>query len=90
MSDDVRTLVLDALIEMRYEVSADDGDMQLGPAGIDLESLTIAELSVRIEDALGVKFHEDEMERVITMTLDEFIAEVATRAAQVQALGSPS
>jgi len=90
MSDKVRELVLDSLKEMSYDVTEIDGDMPLGPSGIDLESLTIAELAVRVEDALGVKFYEDEMETVVTMTLDEFVAEIASRAALVQAQGSGS
>jgi acyl carrier protein len=80
MSDQVRELVLTSLKEMSYDVSDIDGDMPLGPSGIDLESLTIAELAVRVEDALGVKFYEDEMERVVTMTFDEFVAEISARS----------
>ncbi len=43
----------------------------------------MAELAVRVEDASGVRFFEDEIEHVVLMTVDEFVAEVRTRAARV-------
>ncbi|MGQ0840028.1 phosphopantetheine-binding protein [Actinokineospora sp.] len=88
MSEQVQELVLDVLKEMNYDVEDVDGDMQLGPSGMDLESLTVAELAVRIEDAIGVKFYDDDMERVVTMTLDEFVAEIDSRVALTEASGS--
>ncbi|KJS51995.1 phosphopantetheine-binding-protein, partial [Streptomyces rubellomurinus subsp. indigoferus] len=49
------------------------------PAGLDLESLALAELSVQIEDEFGITFDLDEMETTALMTLDQFTADVVRR-----------
>ncbi|MBO1418410.1 acyl carrier protein [Streptomyces sp. FH025] len=79
MQDRIRAFVLAALTEMQYDVSEVTGDTDLGPAGLDLESLALAELSVQIEDEFGIKFDLDEMETTAMMTLDEFTADVVKR-----------
>ncbi|GGV43888.1 hypothetical protein GCM10010495_71850 [Kitasatospora herbaricolor] len=81
MQDRIREFVLAALTEMQYDVSEVTGDTDLGPAGLDLESLALADLSVQVEDEFGVKFDLDEMEGTALMTLDEFTADVAARIA---------
>ncbi|WP_395292743.1 phosphopantetheine-binding protein [Kitasatospora hibisci] len=89
MQDRIRAFVLAALTEMQYDVSEVTGDTDLGPAGLDLESLALADLSVQVEDEFGVKFDMDEMESTAMMTLDEFTADVAARiAATAAASGS--
>ncbi|HLX48748.1 MAG TPA: acyl carrier protein [Streptosporangiaceae bacterium] len=77
--DEVRQFVVDALAAMNYDVSEVTGDTDLGPAGLDLESLAVAELAVQVEDKFGVKFTDDDTEQLALMTLDEFSAEVARR-----------
>lgn len=79
MQDRIRAFVLAALAEMQYDVSEVTGDTDLGPAGLDLESLALADLSVQVEDEFGIKFDLDEMETTALMTLDEFTADVARR-----------
>ena len=81
MQDRIREFVLAALTEMQYDVSEVTGDTDLGPAGLDLESLALADLSVQVEDEFAVKFDLDEMENTALMTLDEFTADVARRIA---------
>jgi acyl carrier protein len=81
MEDEVRQFVVDALAAMNYDVSDVTGDTDLGPAGLDLESLAVAELAVQVEDRFGVKFTDDDTEQLALMTLDEFSAEVAKRIA---------
>ncbi|MFB7471569.1 phosphopantetheine-binding protein [Kitasatospora sp. NPDC056184] len=93
MQDRIRAFVLAALAEMQYDVSEVTGDTDLGPAGLDLESLALAELSVQVEDEYGVKFDLDEMETTALMTLDQFTADVAARIAAgtaTAASGSPA
>jgi acyl carrier protein len=58
----VMSFLLDALLAMNYDVDKADADTVLGPAGIDLESLAVVELSFRIEDAYGARFNEEDME----------------------------
>jgi acyl carrier protein len=77
--DSVREFVVSALKEMNYDTEDLTGDTVLGPAGMDLDSLGIAEIAVRVEDTYGARFFEDEMERVGIMTIDEFVAEIAGR-----------
>ncbi|MFC1411624.1 acyl carrier protein [Streptacidiphilus sp. N1-12] len=93
MQDRIREYVLATLTEMNYDVSEVTGDTDLGPAGLDLESLALADLSVQVEDEFGVKFDLDEMENTALMTLDEFTADVAARIAAAAApavSGSPA
>jgi acyl carrier protein len=81
MEDQVRQFVISALTEMNYDVSGVTGETDLGPAGLDLESLAIADLAVQVEDKFGVRFTEDDTEQLALMTLDEFAHEVAGRVA---------
>ena len=79
MIDEVRQFVLDSLTDMNYSIDGIDDDTTLGPAGADLESLALAELAVRVEDRFGVKFDDDESERLAGMTVGEFCRTVAPR-----------
>ena len=81
MEQEIREFVLGALKEMNYDVSDVSGDTDIGPAGLDLESLAVAELAVRVEDHFGVTFTDEDSEELPLMTLDEFTAEVARRIA---------
>jgi acyl carrier protein len=79
MQERIREFVVTALSGMNYDISEVTGDTDLGPAGLDLESLALADLSVQVEDEFGVVFGTDDMEATALMTLDEFTAEVAKR-----------
>jgi acyl carrier protein len=81
MEDEVREFVVEAVRAMNYDVSDVTGDTDLGPAGIDLESLAIAELAVQVEDKFGVQFTDEDTTELPLMTLDEFTAEVVKRIA---------
>jgi acyl carrier protein len=78
-TEDIRAFTIQSLKEMNYDVSDVTDDSVLGPAGLDLESLAVAELAVRIEDEYKVTFTEEEQESVGTWTLGEFVATVTTR-----------
>lgn len=82
MRDEVREFVLAQLVDMNYDVEGVDDSTTLGPAGVDLESLALADLSVRVEDKFGVRFSDDESEQLALMTVGEFTTEVAGRVAQ--------
>ncbi len=81
MEDDVRDFVVDALKQMNYDVSGVTGDTELGPAGLHLESLAVAELTVMAEDRFGVVFTDDEAEGVLLMTVGQLTTELARRIA---------
>ncbi|MFG2044261.1 acyl carrier protein [Dactylosporangium sp. NPDC048998] len=92
MSDEttteIRQFLLDSLTEMNYSTDDIDDDTALGPAGADLESLSLAELAVRVEDRFGVRFDDDEAEKLAGMTVGEFIAAVSERRAAAATAGS--
>jgi acyl carrier protein len=77
--DEIHAFILESLREMNYDTAGVDGDTLLGPSGADLESLALAELSVRVEDRFGVRFADDEAEQLAAMTVGEFGAAVAAR-----------
>jgi acyl carrier protein len=79
MRDQIRDFVIAALREMNYDVADVTGETVLGPAGLDLESLALADLAVQVEEQYSVKFELDDMESTALMTIDEFTAEVASR-----------
>src|SRR6202000_505072 len=79
MSDDVRAFTLEALRGMNYDVTDVTDDTELGPAGLDLESLALADLAVQLEDHFHVKFNDDDMESLALMTLAEFTAAMNER-----------
>lgn len=75
----ISAVIMKSLREMNYDTSGIDDTTLLGPAGADLESLALAELLVRVEDAFGVRFDDDEAEKLAVMTVGEFRAAVASR-----------
>jgi acyl carrier protein len=82
MRERVREFVLAQLQDMNYDIAGIDDQTTLGPAGVDLESLALADLSVRVEDKFGVRFSDDESEELALMTVGEFTTAVAGRVAQ--------
>jgi acyl carrier protein len=80
MSADVVAFTIEALREMNFDVNGADADTVFGPAGVDLDSLAVAQLALRVEDAYGVRFGEEDMEQLAIMTLGEFAAEVTARS----------
>jgi acyl carrier protein len=80
MSAEVRQFVINAIAAMNYPIDDVDADTPLGSAGVDLESLAVAELAVRVEDAYGVTFTDEESEQMAAMTVGEFAEAVAERA----------
>jgi len=84
---EVREYVLETLQEMNYDIEGIDDDSTLGPAGVDLESLAMAELAVRVEDRFGVRFAEEESEELALMTIGEFTRTVSDRITSVAGAG---
>lgn len=85
MLHEIRQSVMDMLNEMNWDVDDASGDALLGKGGLELDSLTIAELAVCMEDTYGVKLAQDKMERFAQMTLNDFAEEVFSRLQLVQA-----
>jgi acyl carrier protein len=81
VEEEIREFILNSLKEMNYDTSDVTGDTDLGPAGLDLESLAVAELAVRVEDHFGLKFSDEDGDELALMTLKEFTTEVGKRIA---------
>jgi acyl carrier protein len=81
MSDEVVAFTIDALRQMNFDVDDADADTVFGPAGIDLDSMAVAELALRTEDIYRVKFSEEDLEGLAVMTIGEFAAEITSRMA---------
>jgi acyl carrier protein len=79
MTDSIREFIMDSLREMNYDIEGIGDDTELGPRGADLESLSLAELAIRVEDKYGVKFGDEEADELSSMTVGEFCATVAER-----------
>jgi acyl carrier protein len=88
MSEEIRQFVVGALREMNYDVEAVDEDTLLGPAGVDLESLALAELAVRMEDRYAVTFDEQDLEKVAAMTVGELVGYLDTEVAAKTAVAA--
>ena len=69
MIDSIRQFILDSLVEMDCDIEGIDDSSQLGPRGADLSSLSLAELALRVEDEYGVKFGEEETEKLAKLTV---------------------
>ncbi|GAA2133700.1 hypothetical protein GCM10009760_10150 [Kitasatospora kazusensis] len=83
MFDDVYKFLTGVLADMNYDISEVTPQTDLGPEGLDLESLAIAEISIQIEDSYSIKFEEDEAEQLALMTLGGLVEEIVKRAAAV-------
>lgn len=79
MLDEIRQFVLDSLTDMHYSIDDIDDDTELGPAGANVESIALAELTVRVEDHFGVKLDDEDSEMLTRMTLGEFCRHVQMR-----------
>lgn len=83
MQEEVRAFVVSSLKDMNYDVDGVDDATTLGPAGLDLESLALADLLMRVEDRYHIRFAEDESEELALMNVGEFSSTVAARVASV-------
>ncbi|MFJ5264899.1 acyl carrier protein [Streptomyces sp. NPDC088387] len=79
MSTDLREVVVETLRNMNFEVDSVNDETPLGDGGLELESLSLAELVMQL-DNFGVEFSDEEMEKLTTMTLGEFTQEAKRRA----------
>ncbi len=85
MIETIRQFIFSSLQAMNYDTDDIGDDTQLGPRGVDVASLALAELAVRVEDEFGVKFSEEEAEELAAKTVGEFCVIVAERISQSKA-----
>jgi len=84
MKDEIRAFIVKSLLDMDlgYGIEDIEDDTVLGTEGLDLESLVMADLAIRVEDQYDVKFDNDEAEQLALMTVGEFVNTVAERIGQ--------
>ncbi|MCF2528827.1 acyl carrier protein [Yinghuangia soli] len=78
MPADLREVMVDVLRNMHFEVDSLTDETPLGDGGLELESLSLAELVMQL-DEFGIEFTDDEMEELSKMTFGEFAEEAARR-----------
>lgn len=82
MRDEVRGFILSSLREMNYDVKALDDATTLGPAGLDLEPLALADLLMRAEERYSISFTEAECEELALMNVGDVTDAVLARIDQ--------
>ncbi len=75
----VRDFVIDALADMNFETGEVTDATPLGEQGVELESLSFADLVMRLEEEYGVTYGDEEYESLPGMTLGGFVADVVRR-----------
>jgi len=77
--ENMRTVVVDSLRQMNFDVSGVEDDTVLGEGGLELESLSLAELVMQLGDH-GAQFSDDELDTLLDMTFGALVAEAERRA----------
>ncbi|MCP2163658.1 acyl carrier protein [Goodfellowiella coeruleoviolacea] len=80
--NEVREFVLTTLVtEMNIPIERDslDDDCPIGTNGIDLESLSLVELTLRLEREFDITIPDSDIERIGAMTLGELVEDVVRR-----------
>ncbi|MCX5410044.1 acyl carrier protein (plasmid) [Streptomyces sp. NBC_00335] len=90
MSNPVRAFVVNTLETMNLDTAGVGDDTPIGDDGLELESLTTAELVMQVEEEYGVKFTDEDVEALQTMTLGAFVSQVEQRRTQVAAQAGPA
>jgi acyl carrier protein len=78
-STSVRDFVIDALADMNFETDSVTDGTPLGEEGVELESLSIADLVMRLEEQFGVTYGDEDYESLPGMTFGAFVADVVQR-----------
>lgn len=83
----VREFVLSTLaVEMNVPINRETvtDDSPIGTNGIDLESLSLVELTLRLEREFEVKIPDTDIEAIGAMTLGQLAADIVRRKAAQQ------
>jgi acyl carrier protein len=81
---EVRSFLLDTIVDdLGQPIDRDTigDDAPLGAGGVDLDSLSLIELTMRLERRFGIEFPETDIEPLGAMSLGELVADVVKRGA---------
>ncbi|WP_405770934.1 acyl carrier protein [Streptomyces sp. NBC_01538] len=85
LEDEIREFVLSSVIDDMNILLSRDGitdDSPVTVGGLDVDSLSLIELTLRLESRFGVEIPDTDIESLATLTLGELVAEVARRGAK--------
>ncbi|MEU7366190.1 acyl carrier protein [Streptomyces hygroscopicus] len=86
LQKEIRQFVLSTISEdMNHPLDTDEitDDSPMGTGGIDIDSLGLIELVLRLERRFHVKFPDSDIEQVGAMNLGELVNEVVERGGTV-------
>lgn len=84
LENEIRDFIVNTVVEdMNHPIAPDQvtGESPLGSGGIDLDSLSLIELTMRLERRFNVQFPETDIEPLSAMTLGELTAVTMERGA---------
>lgn len=84
LETEIREFVLTTLAkDMNHPVPGEEitDDSPMGAGGLDLDSLSLIELTIRLEQRFGVEFPETSIEPFGAMTLKELVVDLVGRGA---------
>jgi acyl carrier protein len=84
LEKEIRDFIVNTVVEdMNHPIEPDQvsGESPLGSGGIDLDSLSLIELTMRLERRFNVQFPETDIEPLSAMTLGELAAATVERGA---------
>jgi acyl carrier protein len=85
LESEIRDFVLKTIVEdlgQPLDPGSVTDSATLGAAGLDLDSLSLIELTMRIERRFSVQYPEDSIEPVGAMSLGELVADTVARGAR--------
>jgi acyl carrier protein len=84
LENEIRDFILTTVVkDMNHPIEPDEVKLEspLGSGGIDLDSLSLIELTMRLERRFNVQFPETDIEPLGAMTLGELAADIVERGA---------
>lgn len=85
LETEIRMFIIETVIEdlgQPLDRGNIDDDAPMGGGGIDLDSLSLIELTMRLERRFSIEYHEDSIEPVGAMSLGELVADTVRRGAR--------
>ncbi|GGN30567.1 hypothetical protein GCM10011609_88440 [Lentzea pudingi] len=86
LENEIRDFIVTTVVEyMNHPIAPDEVGFEspLGSGGIDLDSLSLIELTMRLERRFNVQFPETDIEPLGAMTLGKLAASIVERGATV-------
>jgi acyl carrier protein len=85
LQTEIRDFVVSTVIkDMNHPLTDDEisDESPMGAGGIDLDSLSLIELTMRLERRFGVEFPETDIEPLGAMKLGELVVDLVKRGAK--------